>query len=221
MAGKMRRVSLLGAFEIQAEVDPPVRDGLILGSRREQMGFVIETSRESIENIVSIVAPPKDGLPRRLTTTIGPFLEGLGCTLVRVELVPLPMDPANKEEGYGAYVQGWLVFRPEERPGNGHRRLSRLPMTATESIQVAVGGGLPIMAASELLQLNVGQFLDEIDGFSRRHARESKKFSSFIDTVTATDFARFYEAIKDGGAETDGGEADDEGPNDYYEDDTT
>jgi len=82
---------------------------------------------------------------------------------VRVELVPLPMDPANKEEGYGAYVQGWLVFRPEERPGNGHRRLSRLPMTATESIQVAVGGGLPIMAASELLQLNVGQFLDEID----------------------------------------------------------
>ena len=187
MAAKMRRVSLLGAFEIQAEVEPPVRDGLILGSRREQLGFVIETSRESIEHIVALVAPPRPGMPRRLTASLGETLEELGCQLVRIELIPLPTAPGDEKEGYGAYVQGYLVFRPEGR------KARRLAITATEAIQVALREGLPMMAESSLLQLDVAQLLQDMDRQHDQHSREARKFQSFVNKVTATDFQRFYE----------------------------
>lgn len=187
MANKMRKVALLGAFEIQAEADPPVRDGLILGSRREQLGFVLETSRENIEQIVSIAAPPKPGLPLRLANGLGKALEELGYKLLRVELHPLPLDEELREEGYGSYVQGWLIFK------NGARKSHRMAMTATESIQVALATGLPIMAAVELLQLNVSQFLEELDEASAEQSQEARRFQQFVDKVTATDFQRFYE----------------------------
>lgn len=192
MAKRMRRVSLLGAFEIQAESEPPVRDGLILGSRREQKGFVLETSRENIEQIVSIVQPPKPGVPQRLTSALGKTLGELGYSLVRVELMPLPLAEAAELEGYGAYVQGWLVFK------NGERRLKRLAMTATESIQVALAENIPMLADSELLQLNMAQFIEELDDFSRTHREETSDFRTFVNTVTATDFTRFYEAQREG-----------------------
>jgi hypothetical protein len=187
VASKMRKVSLLGAFEIQAEADPPTRDGLILGSRREQMGFVLETSRENIEQIVAIANPPKPGLPKRLANGLGRSLEHLGYKLLRVELHPLPLDEEMREEGYGSYVQGWLIFK------NGQRKSHKLAMTATESIQVALAAGLPIMASVELLQLNVSQFLDELDEASAQQTQETQQFHQFLDKVTATDFQRFYE----------------------------
>jgi hypothetical protein len=187
MANKMRKVSLLGAFEIQAEADPPTRDGLILGSRREQMGFVLETSRENIEQIVAIANPPKAGLPQRLANGLGRSLEHLGYKLLRVELHPLPLEEDMREEGYGSYVQGWLVFK------NGTRRAHKMAMTATESIQVALATGLPIMASVDLLQLNVSQFLDELDEASAQQNEETQQFHQFLDKVTATDFLRFYE----------------------------
>jgi hypothetical protein len=187
MAAKMRRVSLLGAFEIQAEVEPPVRDGLILGSRREQLGFVIETSRESIEHIVALVAPPRPGMPRRLMATIGEALEELGSELLRVELIPLPPAPDDQKEGYGAYVQGYLVHRPEGR------KARKLPMTATEAIQIALREGLPMMAEASLLQLDVAQLLQDMDRMHDAHSRDARKFHSFVNRVTATDFQRFYE----------------------------
>lgn len=183
----MRKVSLLGAFEIQAEADPPVRDGLILGSRRARLGFVLETSRENIEQIVAIAAPTKPGLPTRLATGLGRSLEELGFRMLRVELHPLPLDEELKEEGYGSYVQGYLVFT------NGVRRSHRMAMTATESIQVALASGLPIMAAVELLQLNVAQFLQELDEANAEQSQETRRFHNFVDNVTATDFQRFYE----------------------------
>lgn len=183
----MRRVSLLGAFEIQAETEPPMRDGLILGSRREQLGFVIETSRESIEHIVALVAPPRPGMPRRLTATLGEALEDLGCQLVRVELIPLPTAPEDHKEGYGAYVQGHLVFRPEGR------KARRISLTATEAIQVALREGLPMLAESSLLQLDVAQLLQDMDRMQDAHVRDARKFQSFVSRVTATDFQRFYE----------------------------
>lgn len=187
MAAKMRRVSLLGAFEIQAEVEPPVRDGLILGSRREQLGFVIETSRESIEHIVALVAPPRPGMPRRLTASVGEMLEELGAELLRIELIPLPTEPEDHKEGYGAFVQGYLVFRPEGR------KAKRLALTATEAIQVALREGLPMMAEASLLQLDVTQLLQDMDRVQDTHARDARKFQSFVNKVTATDFQRFYE----------------------------
>ena len=57
--------------------------------------------------------------------------------------------------------------------------------------------GLPMMAALELLQLNVSHFLDEIDELSQNQQNETQQFHTFIDNVTATDFARFYEARGD------------------------
>ena len=200
MANKMRKVSLLGAFEIQAEADPPVRDGLILGSRREQLGFVLETSRENIEQIVAIAAPQKPGLPLRLASALGPTLEDLGYKLRRVELVPLPLDEELKEEGYGSYVQGWLVFGED-----GSRKTRRLAMTATESIQVALAAGLPIMASVELLQLNVSQFLGELDEANAEATRDARTFHAFVENITATDFQRFYEKrLSDGDEEEPG-----------------
>jgi hypothetical protein len=191
---KLRKVTLLGAFEIQTEgSDTPVRDGLILGSRREQRGFVLETSRESIEQIVSIAGASQGGIPRRLATAVGPLLDELGYELMRIELQALPIPAEAEEEGYGAYVQGWLIFR-----GHG-RRSAKLAMTATEAIQVSIATGLPMMAAYELLQLNVSHFLAEIDEMSENHAEDAQQFHTFIDNVTATDFARFYEAKGDKG----------------------
>ena len=189
MAAKMRRVSLLGAFEIQAEVEPPVRDGLILGSRREQLGFVIETSRESIEHIVALVAPPRPGMPRRLTAAVGEMLEDLGCELLRVATrsVDLHGLVLALGEGYGAFAQGDLVFRPEGR------KAKRLALTATEAIQVALREGLPMMAEASLLQLDVTQLLQDMDRVQDTHARDARKFQSFVNKVTATDFQRFYE----------------------------
>jgi hypothetical protein len=203
---KLRKVALLGAFEIDGETDPPLRDGLILGSRRERKGFVLETSRENVEQIVTLSAPARPDLPLRLTITVGKVLEQLGHELVRIELIPLaalapapvpapeieeakPKETpeAETEEGQGYFVQGWLVFR------NGGRKLHRLPMTATESIQVAITEGLPIMAAYELLQLNVAQLFEEIDAFSHYQFKETEKFHSFVNNVKASDFTRFYE----------------------------
>jgi hypothetical protein len=187
MPQKKRRVSLLGAFEIQAEGGIPVRDGLILGSRREQLGFVIETSRESIEHIVSLIAPPRAGLPMRLTASIGDALETLGCELLRVELEPLPVQPGDDKEGYGAYVQGFLFYRLEGA------RAKRLPMTATEAIQVALRQGVPMLAAEDLLQLDVTTLLQDMDTMHQERERDDRQFHSFVSRVTATDFQRFYE----------------------------
>lgn len=202
MAGKKRRVSLLGAFEIQAEEDQPSRDGLILGSRREQLGFVIETSRESIEHIVALIAPPRPGLPTRLTASLGELLETLGCELVRVELEPVHHEEPEPKEGYGAYVQGWLLYR---RDG---RRVSRLAMTATEAIQFALRQGLPMFAAADLLRLDVTQLLEDMDHLHNERARDARKFHSFVNKVTATDFQRFYEKRRQqpGDAPEDGAE---------------
>ncbi|MEB3284302.1 MAG: hypothetical protein VKN33_03335 [Candidatus Sericytochromatia bacterium] len=187
MPNRKRRVSLLGAFEIQAEGGVPVRDGLILGSRREQLGFVIETSRESIEHIVALIAPPRAGLPLRLTASLGDVLESLGCELLRVELEPLPTEKQDVKEGYGAYVQGFLIFR------NEGRRSRKLAMTATEAIQVALRQGVPLMAAEELLQLDVTQLLQDMDNMHHERERDDRQFHSFVSRVTATDFQRFYE----------------------------
>lgn len=192
MASKMRRVSLLGAFEISAEVDAPVRDGLILGSRREQRGFVLDTSRENIEQIVSAASPPVKGAPLRLAQTLGKTLNDLGCTLLRVELKPLGVLLPMVEEGDDEeedledenYVQGFLVFRRE-------KKVSRLKMTATEAIQIAIAEDIPMLAATDLLQLDVSQFLDEIDEFSDRYVQETNEFKSFVDNVKASDFSKY------------------------------
>lgn len=179
MATKMRKVSLLGAFEIAPEEGIPMRDGLILGSRRDRRGFVLETSRESIEQILSASNPEaNEGFPVRLPLSIGPFLESLGGILLRSEL-----RPVGKGVGLdGAYVQGALVFRSPEG------RIKRLPMTATEAIQVAVAQGLPILAAFDLLMLDVAQFMEEIGD---AEGQEKQAFKSFVDNVTASDFAQY------------------------------
>jgi hypothetical protein len=190
MASKKRRVALLGAFEIQSEDDAPTRDGLILGSRREALGFVIETSRESIEHIVSLIAPPRPGLPTRLTASLGELLESLGCELLRIELEPVTAEEPEPKEGYGSYVQGWLLFRHEAR------RARRLALTATEAIQLALRQGLPMLADTELLRLDVTQLLEDMDQIQSARARDARKFHSFVSRVTATDFQRFYESLR-------------------------
>ncbi|MBU6430478.1 MAG: hypothetical protein KGR26_15785 [Cyanobacteria bacterium REEB65] len=191
MANRMRRVSLLGAFEISPDLDPPVKDGIILGSRREQRGFVLETSRENIEQIVSASTPDSlDGIPQRLTLSLGGLLERLGTELVRIELRPL--HPLKGKDANGSYVQGVLVLR------DGDRRLQRLNMTATEAIQIAIARKLPILAASDLLQLDVSQFLDEIDEFTDKYKQEASEFKSFVDGVTASDFAKYLKRKSEG-----------------------
>lgn len=179
----MRQVALLGAFEIAPELETPVRDGLILGSRRDSRGFVIETSRENIELIVTASNPTvTEGMPKRLTLSVGPMLERLGAELMRVELRSI--EPVEGDTG-GSYVQGFLVARmPAKRP-------MRLAMTATEAIQVAIAHRIPMLAEASLLQLDVSQFLDEIDTFTTQVEAENEEFRSFVDNVTATDFARY------------------------------
>lgn len=179
----MRQVALLGAFEIAPELETPVRDGLILGSRRDSRGFVIETSRENIELIVTASNPTVvEGMPKRLTLSVGPMLERLGGDLLRVELRSI--EPVTGDAG-GSYVQGFLVVRmPAKRP-------MRLSMTATEAIQVAIAHRIPMLAETSLLQLDVSQFLDEIDSFTTQVEAETDEFRSFVDNVTATDFARY------------------------------
>ncbi len=184
MSNRMRRVSLLGAFEISPELEPPVRDGIILGSRREQRGFVLETSRENIEQIVSASTPGAlEGFPERLTIAVGHLLEKLGGVLMRVELKPL--QSLNGGDPNGSYVQGILVFR------DTGRKVQRLNMTATEAIQVAIARKLPILADADLLQLDVSQFLSEIDDFSDRYHQESDEFKAFVEQVKASDFAKY------------------------------
>ncbi len=191
MANRMRRVALLGAFEISPDLDPPVRDGIILGSRREQRGFVLETSRENIEQIVSASTPgAMEGFPQRLTISVGSLLERLGAVLLRVELKPL--TPLEGKDANGSYVQGVLVFRDTDR------RIQRLNMTATEAIQVAIAQKLPILAAADLLQLDVSQFLDEIDEFTDKYRQEASDFKSFVDSVTASDFAKYLKRKTEG-----------------------
>jgi hypothetical protein len=180
VASKFRKVTLLGAFEIQTEGEVPVRDGLILGSRREQRGFVLETSRESIEQIVAVAGTPNPGMPRRMAIAVGPMLEELGYELKRIELHPMPIPEGAEEEGYGSYVQGWLVFKHEDQA----RRSAKLAMTATEAIQVAIVTGLPMMAAYELLQLNVSHFLAEIDEMSQSAQQETQQFHQIHDNLT-------------------------------------
>jgi hypothetical protein len=179
----MRRVTLLGAFEIVEEVESPVRDGIFLGSRREGRGFVLETSRENIEQIVTaanLAVPP--GVPQRLPQSLGSFLAELDCALIRVELRPIgtPEDPAE-----GTFVQGMLVLRTPRG------RVRRLPMTATEAIQIAIVESIPMLAALELLQLDVSQFIDEIDALNDRYNQDMDDFRTFVDNVTASDFARY------------------------------
>jgi len=183
VATKMRRVALLGAFEIAPELDPPVKDGIILGSRRDHRGFVLETSRENIEQIVSASVPPDElPVPVRLPLAVGPMIERLGGELVRVELRPTAM---NGDDPNGAFVQGSLLFRP--RGG----RLTRLAMTATEALQVAISQRLPILADARLLQLDVSQFLSEIDAVSQEAQVDAQEFKHFVDNVTASDFSQY------------------------------
>lgn len=186
MAAKMRRVNLLGAFEIAPELEAPVKDGLILGSRRDHRGFVLETSRDNIEQIVAASAPHPEGLPLRLTLAVGGTLEALGAELQRVELIPMPAEQPEE-----SFVQGKLVFR-------GPRgRLMRLSMTATEALQIAVSRRLPIMAASDLLKLDVSQFLSEIDTYREEAQEDAQEFKSFVDNVTASDFAKYLRDHED------------------------
>lgn len=179
---RMRRVTLLGAFEIVEDNESPIRDGLFLGSRREGRGFVLETSRENIEQIVTAANPGIPGLPKRLPASLGRFLEELDCSLLRVELKPIGpiIDPAE-----GTFVQGMLVLRTPRG------RVRRIPMTATEAIQVAVVEALPMLASLDLLQLDVSQFIDEIDQLTDRYNQDTDDFRSFVDNVTASDFARY------------------------------
>ena len=203
MANRMRRVSLLGAFEISPDLDPPVRDGIILGSRREQRGFVLETSRENIEQIVSASTPGAlEGFPQRLTIAVGTLLERLGAVLLRVELKPL--QPLDGKDANGSYVQGVLVFRDTER------RIQRLYMTATEAIQVAIAQKLPILASADRLQLDVSQFLDEIDEFTDKYKQEASDFKSFVDGVTASDFTKYLKRKSEGRDAPPPPEADDD-----------
>lgn len=180
----MRRVTLLGAFEIVEEVESPVRDGIFLGSRREGRGFVLETSRENIEQIVTAGNPAAlGGMPLRLPQSLGSFLAELDCALIRIELRPIgtPIDPTE-----GTFVQGMLVLRTPRG------RVRRIPMTATEAIQIALFEGIPMLAALELLQLDVSQFIDEIDALNDRYNQDTDDFRTFVDNVTATDFARYH-----------------------------
>jgi len=179
----MRRVTLLGAFEIVEDVESPVRDGIFLGSRREGRGFVLETSRENIEQIVTAsnpVMPP--GMPQRMPLTLGALLAELECVLIRVELKPIGkvVDPTE-----GTFVQGTLVLRTPRG------RVRRLLVTATEAIQVAIVEGLPMLASLDLLQLDVSQFIDEIDALNDRYNQDTDEFRTFVDNVTASDFARY------------------------------
>jgi hypothetical protein len=151
---------------------------------------VIETSRESIEHIVSLIAPPRPGLPTRLTASLGDVLESLGCERVRIELEPVADEEPEPKEGYGSYVQGWLMFRHEGR------RAKRLALTATEAIQLALRQGLPMLADTELLRLDVTQLLEDMDQIQTARARDARKFHSFLSRVTATDFQRFYETLR-------------------------
>lgn len=186
VAVKLRQVALLGAFEIAPELETPVRDGLILGSRRDSRGFVIETSRENIELIVTASNPAvTEGLPKRLTLSVGPMLERLGAELLRVELRSVAYDAGDSGSSEGTYVQGFLVLRLLGR------RPLRLSMTATEAIQVAIAHRMPMMAEVSLLTLDVSQFLDEIDTFATQVEAEKDEFRSFVDSVTPTDFARY------------------------------
>lgn len=187
MAQKMRRVNLLGAFEIAPELEAPVRDGLILGSHRDRKGFVLETSRENIEQIVAASAPQPEGLPLRLVLAVGDTLEALGVTLERVELMPVGVDDAE-----GSFIQGLLVYRT---PGG---KLKRLRMTATEALQLSVSRQLGIHVAAELLKLDVSQFMSEIDTYREEIQQQSREFKTFVDNVTATDFAKY---LKDHDAE--------------------
>lgn len=179
----MRRVTLLGAFEIVEDAESPGRDGVFLGSRREGRGFVLETSRENLEQIITAANPGlPPGMPQRLPQSLGPLLAELDCGLLRIELKPIGKmaDPAE-----GTFVQGILVLRTPKG------RVRRLPMTATEAIQVAIVEGLPMLAALELLQLDVSQFIDEIDEITDRYNQDTDEFRSFVDNVTASDFARY------------------------------
>lgn len=186
----MRRVTLLGAFEIVEDVESPVRDGIFLGSRREGRGFVLETSRENIEQIVMAANPGMPpGAPLRLPQALGSFLSELDCGLIRIELKPIgEVDDA----GEGTFVQGFLVLRTPRG------RVRRLRMTATEAIQVAIVEELPILAALDLLQLDVSQFIDEIDALNDRYNQDTDEFRSFVDNVTASDFARYLKRQDEG-----------------------
>lgn len=177
---------LLGAFEVHGEDESQQRDGLILGSRRQALGFVLETSRENMEQIVSLARPLRPGQPLRATAGLGPGLMRLGAELLRVELVPLPgQELVSMEEG--RYVQGQLVVR------SGARKLVRFPMTAAEAIQVAMANGLNILAAQELLQVRVGRFLAEAEAAAAAHEEEEQAFSDFVRQVSPADFSRHME----------------------------
>lgn len=190
MAQSMQKIVLLGAFEIQAETeDAQHRDGLILGSRRSHKGFVIETTRELIEQIVQASVGPLPLFPPRLAANAGTALKEAGCELKRVELMAVPLADAPAPPGSkAAFVQGALLYRLP-----GATRARRLLMSATEAIQLAVREDLDLLAAPELLQLNVGQFMREIDAFAAAQAEETNSFHDFVNSVKASDFTRFYE----------------------------
>lgn len=190
MGQSMQKIVLLGAFEIQTEAEEAAhRDGLILGSRRSHRGFVIETSRELIEQIVQASVGPYPVFPPRLAANVGSALKESGCELKRVELLAVPTTEAPPPEGgRAAFVQGALLYRLP-----GATRARRLLMSATEAIQLAVREELDLLAAPELLQLNVGQFMREIDAFAAAQAQETTSFRDFVDSVKASDFTRFYQ----------------------------
>lgn len=184
----LRKVLLLGAFEVQGDDEGSSRDGLILGSPRQAMGFVLETSREHMEHIVALAKPRGPRWPLRATMGLGPGLLHMGAELVRVELRALPgQDRVPMQEG--RFIQGFLVAR------HGARKLVRFPMTAAEAIQVAMANGLSIMASPELLQLQVGSFLAQAEEALSQRQVEEKAFADFVKKVTPADFRKRFEAM--------------------------
>lgn len=157
------------------------REGLILGSRKELTGFVLETSREALEQIIAMTATldPTQG-PNRLATGIVPLIERLGGVALRLELKPLGGIKATLQSG--ALIVGALVYR------DNAGKLQRLGLTALEAIQVALASRLPLLAESALLQIDVGSLMTH--GMADDEGDEGA-FRNFVANVTATDFANY------------------------------
>jgi len=177
---RLRRVALLGAFEMPRDSQGKRREGLILGSRKELLGFVLETNREAIEQIITLAAllDPAFG-PPRMAVGVVPALERLGAVALRLELKPL--GGIKAVQNGGAVVHGALVYR--DTAG----KLQRLALTAIEAIHVALASRLPLLADSALLQIDVAPLL----GDAQVEEGNEEDFKAFVANVTATDFTNY------------------------------
>lgn len=177
---RLRRVALLGAFEMPRDSQGKRREGLILGSRKELLGFVLETNREAIEQIITLSAllDPAFG-PPRMAAGIVPALERLGAVALRLELKPL--GGIKAVQNGGAVVHGALVYRDTAS------KLQRLALTAIEAIHVALASRLPLLADSALLQIDVAPLL----GDAQVEEGNEEDFKAFVANVTATDFTNY------------------------------